>query len=272
MLLEGHPGVAAWQLPLHYLLLNNLDPGQQLNLYSVAWTLTLEMLFYLLVPVLAWAARARWGPPSAATLARAIAVSWLASIAFTAFADLQGDGTGGLWAARVAAGDVADVLPGAAAGHRPAPRPRAAALGADRGRRRAPAGLVADASARAWSRRALLAAAAPLGHGIDVYQLLVDASRPLFAVGYGLIVAAAIAAARGVTAGLIALGAASYGIYLLHPVIAAVLSSSGRCRVARDTVLAFIVHARAADRAHRAAGAGQLALAGAPADRLGAWT
>ena len=40
---------------------------------------------------------------------------------------------------------------------------------------------------------AVLAATAPLRFGIDIYQLLVDAARPLFAVGYGLIVAAAIA-------------------------------------------------------------------------------
>lgn len=73
---------------------------------------------------------------------------------------------------------------------------------------------------------------------------MVDASRPLFAVGYGLLVAAAIRA-RPWAAGagwLRELGLTSYGIYLLHPVIAALLLREGLSPLPRDTVVAFVLH------------------------------
>ena len=76
VLIAGHPGVIGWQFAAHCLLLNNLLPGQQATLYSVAWTLTLEVLFYLLVPLLAGLARARWRRPSPALLARVILGGW----------------------------------------------------------------------------------------------------------------------------------------------------------------------------------------------------
>jgi len=82
---------------------------------------------------------------------------------------------------------------------------------------------------------AVLAATAPLRFGIDIYQLLVDAARPLFAVGYGLIVAAAIAGRPWRRRSVVGLGTASYGIYLLHPLIATALVRLGIVPFARAT-------------------------------------
>ena len=53
VVIDGGHGTLAWQYPFHILLLNNLVPGRQAALYSVAWTLTLEVLFYAAVPLLA---------------------------------------------------------------------------------------------------------------------------------------------------------------------------------------------------------------------------
>src|SRR5579872_3386604 len=46
-------GVHVWQLPVHFLLLQSLVPGESQMIFFVAWTLGLEMVFYLLLPVVA---------------------------------------------------------------------------------------------------------------------------------------------------------------------------------------------------------------------------
>ena len=86
-----------WQYPLHYLLLNNLVPGRQGALFSVAWTLTLELLFYIAVPVLAVAAKRLGAARSPERLAVVVIASWMASIGFTVVGDLVGGGETGLW-------------------------------------------------------------------------------------------------------------------------------------------------------------------------------
>ena len=142
--IDGAPAPRGWQFPLHYLLLNNLVPGRQEALFPAAWTLTLEALFYALLPVLALrlAARARRPGPRLAPSAwpTLIIASWVLSIAFTAFADLLGRRADRAVAARLAAGDVADVLPRAAAGGGAAPARRPAATCAGRAARHAAAG------------------------------------------------------------------------------------------------------------------------------------
>src|SRR5205807_8701821 len=90
---------------------------------------------------------------------------------------------------------------------------------------------------------AMLGAAAPLRYGIVDYQLLTDASRPLFAFGYGLILALAIAAPPWHARWPLALGLASYGIYLLHPVVAGLLTRLGLVPVVHDTLPAFLLNA-----------------------------
>ena len=241
--IDGAAGTRGWQFPVHYLLLNNLVPGRQEALFPAAWTLTLEALFYAVLPALAFALRRSGWRPSPERLARLIVASWALSIVFTALADLLGDGTTGLWLRGSLPAMWQMFCPGLLLAVAPE-------LGEGRLRRwlvelpaRRPACLAVAAAALIPA--ALLGAAAPLRFGIVGYQLLADGSRPLFAVGYGLLLATAIAAPPTASRRLwpLRLGLASYGIYLLHPVIAALLVRGGLVPVAGDGLPAFAAHA-----------------------------
>ena len=240
--IDGAAGTRAWQLPFHYLLLNNLIPGRQEALFPSAWTLTLEVLFYVALPVLALAVRSRWRSISAERLAGLVIISWIASIVFTTFADLQGDGEIGLWLRGSLPAMWQMFCPGillAIVPHLPWSRGHRWAVAAQRGR------LAIGIAIAALVPAAILSSAAPLDYGVVAYQLLVDASRPLFAVGYGLIIAAAI---RGRPWGARArwpleLGLISYGIYLLHPLVIDLLLRVHGSPLRQNDLLGFLVNA-----------------------------
>jgi peptidoglycan/LPS O-acetylase OafA/YrhL len=219
-------------------LLNNLIPGRQEALFPSAWTLTLEVLFYVAVPVLALAVRSRWRSISAERLARLVIISWIASIVFTTIADLQGDGEVGLWLRGSLPAMWQMFCPGILLAIVPHLQGRHQWAVAAQGR------LAIGIAIAALVPAAILSSAAPLDYGVVAYQLLVDASRPLFAVGYGLIIAAAI---RGRAWGArrrwpFELGLISYGIYLIHPLVIDLLLRVHGSPLRQDDLVGFLVN------------------------------
>ncbi|MFL5894504.1 MAG: acyltransferase family protein [Thermoleophilaceae bacterium] len=73
-----------WQLPAHGLLLQDLFRGEQNRFLFVAWTLSVEAMFYAFVPLAAWLAWRAAGRRalSVATLAKGLLAIWAASVAW----------------------------------------------------------------------------------------------------------------------------------------------------------------------------------------------
>ncbi|MGH9274431.1 MAG: acyltransferase family protein [Acidimicrobiales bacterium] len=90
--------VSAGQLIVHGLLLHNLVRGEQQAIYFASWTLTLEVLFYAVVPLLALAVRRlRPGPVSPRALVTAVLLMWASSIVFVMSVPSFTTGSTQLW-------------------------------------------------------------------------------------------------------------------------------------------------------------------------------
>lgn len=218
------------RLLLHAALLHNLVPGRQVAVLSVAWTLTLEVLFYVTVPVVALLIRRWWGarPIRVEHLATGVLVTWLASIAWTLAAATISNAELSVWARVVFPAMWSSFCPGILLAllslHHEGLRGGLGSLASLLARpARATAVMLPCLALGAW-----WGAKAPSLAGERSFVVPYDLARQLFAVGYGLLIGLAMRAApwRGrVGQAFDRLGDMSYGIYLFHGVILYVLLS-----------------------------------------------
>ena len=220
LVITGLGATKGWEVVLQYALLQNLVPGREYALFSVAWTLSIEILFYLAVPVLAVAIRARYKRVSPEWLAGAILVSWVASALFATVLGLAFEGKEAVWGRVVFPSTWQMFCPGllvALAPHLTAPGWRRWLV--DFPRRRAATILMVVLLVVA----AVLSPTVPLRYGVHAFALAINLLRIPWAIGLGLLLALAMRArpVRDRRAG--AEATVSYGIYLIHPVVMEVL-------------------------------------------------
>lgn len=229
LLATGSALVHWWQVPLHALLLQGFVPGELKNIYLVAWSLGVEAIFYMLVPLGALLVRRLAGgkPVPLDTLALGVAGLWLAAVAFSlllavAFPLRSGHQLpGGVQVANLV-GSLANFCPGmlvflalAATEDHPAQWRR---------------GYTA-VSSRPFLALAL-AGVLFLGATelpFETSALAAAAQGPLFGLAAGLVLAAFLYGdwTRPVARVLAPLGLVSYGIYLWHWVILSTLLKHG---------------------------------------------
>jgi peptidoglycan/LPS O-acetylase OafA/YrhL len=264
LLVIGTSAVELGFLPFHSLLLQNLVPGEEREVVGVAWTLTLELLFYVAVPLVAWAAAraVRRRPVAPARLATAVAGLWLVSIVWTMAAAVVDSQQYRFWLRGVLPSLFGMFCPGillAIAEH---------SLAGSRWRR-----WLQDLPTRRGAlvvAGALLVAAFAVSSGVRspginaswitgfpnprhpgvLFYWAFDSARILFAIGYGIIVAWAIRSrpwGGRVRGQLVELGLVSYGIYLIHAVWLTVFLTTdwGRDLVPlpHGGAFAYLVHA-----------------------------
>jgi peptidoglycan/LPS O-acetylase OafA/YrhL len=85
LLIDPHPALSFKALFAHYSILHNEFPREATKLLFVAWTLGIEVLFYVFVPLVAHAVRRFYGerPLRAEAIAVGIGAMWAASVAWS---------------------------------------------------------------------------------------------------------------------------------------------------------------------------------------------
>lgn len=209
-----------WQYPLHLTLLQNQVAGEGQSLFFVAWTLGIEALFYLFVPLGAYALRALYRAPiDVGRLARIVLGVWALSVVWVVWAAHAYPNTG-------ASGAVADAdvfrlnLPPMLSMFCPgmlvwlAQTPQAASRGGAWA-------LYRYVVRRPWLALSLAAAfiVASAYAFASTSTVVFDLSKELWALSAGLIVATALQGwgwLRPAARVLAPIGVISYGIYLWH--------------------------------------------------------
>jgi peptidoglycan/LPS O-acetylase OafA/YrhL len=218
-----------WQIPVHALLVHGLVPGELKNLYVVAWSLSVEAIFYVLVPVGAWTVwrMAKRRPIAVDRLITGVLVIWAAAVAFSlalgaAFPIHAGRPLPGGVQVLGLVGDLANFCPGMLIFLALTVRE--------------------DADSR-WRRRYTTVASRPLmaiaaagilfivATDLPFHTSAVAAAMqgPLFGVASGLVLAVFLHGdwTRPVAKVLAPIGLASYGVYLWHFVILSALVHHG---------------------------------------------
>ena len=168
----------------------------------------------------------------------AIVATWGASTALTSVADLMVDGSTGIWARTLFPMDWQMFCPGllvALAPHMTSPAWRKVLI--DFPRRRGALVVTAVLLIAA----ALVFPHAPLRYGLNVWALVVDLLRPVWGVGFGLLLAIAVQARPVRSRIALRIGLVSYGVYLYHAVVLALLDKTW-IPLARQGLDAYLVH------------------------------
>jgi peptidoglycan/LPS O-acetylase OafA/YrhL len=232
-----------WEYPVHTVLLHNLVPGQEQAMYNASWTLTIELLFYAAVPMVALLVRRfHRQPVSPHALVAGVVAIWLVSISWTFVAGgIEGYPKGALWLRFLLPSMLSMFCPGILA---------AIAVVRWREQGRPPRWFELVCTHR---RLALLSVVACCALGVlGIFQLLdtqvYDLSRQAFAVGFGIVVMLALT--RPDVSGVLGrvfgfLGLISYGIYLWHAAIRQIIyrhGIEGWVPMPRMGAVTFVVH------------------------------
>lgn len=229
LLATGSALVHWWQLPVHALLMQGLVPGELKNLYLVAWSLGVEAIFYVLVPLAALAARrlAGGGPVPLDRLVAGVFGLWCVAIIFSISLSIGFPLQAGRPLPRGV--QVLDLV-GALANFCPGMLVFLTLTASE------------DEGSR-WQRRCAAVASRPLPTLVVAGLLLVAATElpfetshlaaaaqgPLFGVASGLVLATFVHGGwtRPVARVLAPVGLVSYGVYLWHWVILSALLHHG---------------------------------------------
>jgi peptidoglycan/LPS O-acetylase OafA/YrhL len=233
-----------WQLPVHLTLVQALVPYESQSLYFVAWTLSYEAIFYVLVPAVAIAVRrVRSSPIDINVVARVTLAVWALTVAYGfVLALFHPFGSDKLMSRLFSVLYVPLALGNFCPGMLVFLAQRPEAIQRDGW----------------WARYRNLTRAAPLALGLALTAWVASeklhwrldpyayaAFYPLVGIASGLVVGSALNNGwpRPVTRVLAPIGLVSYGIYLWHWVIRETLVKHQKFPVAGFSPLASVAHA-----------------------------